>query len=155
MLCHRDHSSISFRGRVGEVAYTLYYSCLWLGCKNLASAIYHFILIWASGTVFNYICKPRSMALGLIILANLHFMPILYTIAASGSGVKTLQALYTISSSFRPLARYLIILASPGQWRWDLNILEHLQFMYIQLVCFHHGVLSRCRFSCLKRAYRN
>ncbi len=64
MLCHCDHSSISFRGRVGEVAYT-------------------------------------------------------FTIAASGSGVKTLQALYTISSSFGPLARYLIIFASPGQWRWD------------------------------------
>ena len=92
MLCHRDHSSISFRGIVGEVAYTLYYSCLWLGYKNLASAMYHFILIWSSGTVFNYICKPRSMALGLIILANLHFMPILYTIAASGSGVKNLPS---------------------------------------------------------------
>ena len=71
---------------------------------------------------------------------------ILYIIAASGSGVKTLQALYTISYSFGPLARYLIIFASPGHRRWDLNILANLQSMYIQLVCFHHDVLSGCRF---------
>ena len=80
---------------------------------------------------------------------------ILHIIAASGTGVKPLQALYTISSSFGPLARYLIIFSSPGHWRWDLNILANLQFMNIQLVCFHHDVLSRCRFSSLKRDYRN
>ena len=39
-----------------------------------------------------------------------------------------------ISCSFGPLGRYLIIFASPGQWRWDLNILTNPVYYLYDLV---------------------